>query len=440
MNRKKILSKISTVLVIGFLSTSTFPSLIYGQELDTLGSQSLDFGSPITPGSSPSQFSTGRPLFDAPTTDPTITSFSSINDTPASTQDNISSCMSELAADSLLNALGLSVDSIFNNIGGEIFDVVGDVFGSLGSISGIGDLSSIAGSLSSLSSFTDLSSITSSFGIDLGGLTGGIGIPGFGGGGTVPVNEDVIREINAQIQEINTLIKKDSGAESAKEIGNGEASLDAITGCLVNKTIEGILNGTIDWVNSGFNGNPAFIDDPARFFGDIADYEAAAFLDELSGGILCSHIDVQIRVNLAQNYNNQKYRYGRRCTLDDIANNIEGFVSGNFEQGGWDTWLTYTQNPYNNYYGALPTLELDLDNQIAKKQAAAAWEQRNTDFLSIKDPVTGEITTPGELTESTVTKRLNTPIERLTFADEFDELTNSLINQFINISIGELFD
>ncbi len=44
----------------------------------------------------------------------------------------------------------------------------------------------------------------------------------------------------------------------------------------------------------------------------------------------------------------------------------------------------------------------------------------------------GKITTPGSLVQEQVSSYLNIPAERLTFADEFDELVDELFNSLLN--------
>jgi hypothetical protein len=185
------------------------------------------------------------------------------------------------------------------------------------------------------------------------------------------------------------------------------------------------------------------VDDPEKFFGDIADYEFGQVLDELTGGLLCSNIDAPIRINMTKEYTKQRSGPSsgyskRRCTLSDQIENVEAFTSG-ASSGSWDDWLEFTSTPYNNYYGARLSLQDDLNNRVTNRQYLANLElDWNNGYQSIRDSQTGEITTPGSMVQSQVEKRLNAPIDRLSFADEFDEILNSTINQFVKISIGEV--
>src|SRR3989344_9464800 len=121
---------------------------------------------------------------------------------------------------------------------------------------------------------------------------------------------------------------------------------DSIAIGIAKITLEEILNETIEWVNNGFEGNPAYATDPAKFFTDIADGVAGEFIAGSDLGFLCSPFQVQVRLALAQTYNPSNQF---QCTLTDVVGNIEG-VYDDFGQGGWDGLFSMTQNNSNNPY------------------------------------------------------------------------------------------
>ncbi|MFA6297170.1 MAG: hypothetical protein WC629_01270, partial [Candidatus Paceibacterota bacterium] len=61
-------------------------------------------------------------------------------------------------------------------------------------------------------------------------------------------------------------------------------SFDSIAYCIINAMIEYLANATIDWINSGFDGNPAFVKDPQTFFSDLGDQAAAGLIRDVVGG------------------------------------------------------------------------------------------------------------------------------------------------------------
>jgi hypothetical protein len=110
-------------------------------------------------------------------------------------------------------------------------------------------------------------------------------------------------------------------------------------------------------------------------------------------------------------------------------------------EGGfnWADWQQYTQDPYNNPYGATLGGQVQLDNRIAQSLGIQSklldW---GGGFLSSKDPVTGDITSPGSTIEKQVNERLGSGQRRLEMADEFDEIVNALVNQLVKVAIDKM--
>jgi len=229
--------------------------------------------------------------------------------------------------------------------------------------------------------------------------------------------------------------------ETAKNVGlnvMGGVSWDAIGYCLVNSVIEYIGHATVQWINSGFNGSPVFVDDPGQFFQNIADIEAGQFLGEISSGYLCGPIQAPVKINLSNSYNNRTSPYDRRgsCTFSGISGNLDQFISG--DSFSWVDMVSYSR-PQNNTYGATVLGEIELNRRLAN---AIGTESKLLDwgrgFLSFKDPETGKISSPGSLIQEQINDRLGSAGRRLEVADEFDEIVNALVNQLIKIAINEV--
>ena len=140
----------------------------------------------------------------------------------------------------------------------------------------------------------------------------------------------------------------------AKEIGSLVVygipilpSWDAIAYCLANAIITYVADSTIEWIQSGFKGKPAFVDDPTKLFNDIADYEMSNFLESLGGGFLCEPFSPYINLSLVENYT-QDYSTRGRCTLDTVQGNVDSLLNGDSFQ--YNTWFDMTQKPANNPY------------------------------------------------------------------------------------------
>ena len=229
-------------------------------------------------------------------------------------------------------------------------------------------------------------------------------------------------------------------------------TLDLIAITIAKNAMERIVNSTVDWVNNGFEGNPAYATDPKQFFTDIADGVAGEFIAGSDLGFLCSPFQTQIRLALI----NSSVRSTQfQCTLTEVVGNIDAFYD-DFSVGGWDGWFVMTQNSSNNPYGAYLDAKIELDSRVAEvfnvQKEQLNW---NSGFLSWAectkwediivgedengDPITekgacyerGPTKTPGSVIESQLEGVLGTGVRQLELADELDELVGALVGQLL---------
>lgn len=205
---------------------------------------------------------------------------------------------------------------------------------------------------------------------------------------------------------------------------------DKIAYAIAKQILHQMTVSVVNWINSGFKGSPAFLTNPEGFFLDVGDQLTGQFIST-SGPLarLCSPINLDLRLQLALNQSefvDQRYA----CTLSTVIGNVkrarvqtgidissrqggatigdmisgdilsnpdqlslgaggtslnaEGrFLSGNFDEGGWEGFLALALEPQNNYYGAYMLAQNDLQTQIAQKQAAINADlNRGNGFLS----------------------------------------------------------
>jgi len=185
-------------------------------------------------------------------------------------------------------------------------------------------------------------------------------------------------------------------ADNIKDYG-----LDAVAWTIVNHIIERMSASTVKWINGGFKGKPAFLENPERFFGDVGKKVGGQFIfTNPKLDFLCSPIRAKIRIALSKNFVDDRNRW--QCTLDNVGNNLQNFMD-DFEQGGWDTFFELTQKQQNNPIGAYIQSENEMYIQIANKQKNLSDElNRGNGFLNFKQCVRWN--TPGATID---TKELN---------------------------------
>ncbi len=236
-------------------------------------------------------------------------------------------------------------------------------------------------------------------------------------------------------------------------------SWDSIAWCVVNAMIEHIANATIAWANSGFNGNPAFLENPERFFRDLADYQAGAIIKDIAYGAtggavnVCQPFKVTIAVGLAQSYPgygqnalNSQYR-GMSCRLSEITQKkLYGGVAAGAPT--WTEWGQMTQNDQNNPMGAYILANRTLYTTVAAKNNELRLEiGMNNGWLNFKkcpegekDPNKCETTTPGRLIEAQLNSTLDQSKQRLVMATKFDQMITAIVNNLIKVALNKILE
>lgn len=226
--------------------------------------------------------------------------------------------------------------------------------------------------------------------------------------------------------------------------------LDAIAFAIAKTIISSLIGSLVNWINSGFNGSPAFVQDLKRNLLEVADRTAGEFIRGLGGigSFICSPFQLDIQIALSIEY--QRMREDKpleTCTLSGIVDNIEDFYSGNFSSGGWENWIAITQNPqaytpYGQLLTARTAMRMRLANEEGQTLTEINWGQG---FLSGKicEAVQGPsgstencvISKPGQTIADSLNKALGASQDQLVAADEINEIIGALISQLANQAI-----
>lgn len=227
-----------------------------------------------------------------------------------------------------------------------------------------------------------------------------------------------------------------TGAEIAAQT---QISADSIALKIGKSFISSFTTSIVKWINSGFDGGPLFVTDPAKFFAGAADRAAGNFLESSELGFLCKPFKIPLLLAINLNYS---YTFKEKigCTLTDVINNIDG-ATASFEDIGWDGWFSITQNPQNNLYGASITVRGELASRVANVTEKIRDELFQAGgFLSTRKcevkvdgecKVWGPVRTPGKVIEDQLSDSLGTTLSELQIADEFDEIIAALLNQAV---------
>lgn len=260
-----------------------------------------------------------------------------------------------------------------------------------------------------------------------------------------------------------------------------EQGLDAIGYIIAKAILSKITASTVNWINTGFQGNPSFLTDPERFFGNIGDQLASQYILGANSPLnqLCSPFKAEVRLALVKNHLEEN-TFQSQCTFADIGANFENFTK-DFTQGGWDGWFTMTQQDQNNPYGAylqakqqlsvqIGTQQNKYQTQVANGNGFLSYERCRKDYvpepnvanrqcIKYEPLVAGggtpkclayetadpsglgyddcpasekEVVTPGSVINEQLGQALGSSFAQLEAADEINEIVNALMVQLIN--------
>ena len=228
---------------------------------------------------------------------------------------------------------------------------------------------------------------------------------------------------------------------SAKQ---NNSKFKSIEECLVKTiaraAIDQITRSVVNWINSGFNGQPSFVTNFNQYFANVADQAAGEFIKGSALSFLCSPFAPKIKIAIAQSYANRNSGSGATCSLTKVTTNINSFLKGNWGAGGWGGMLQLTGMPTNNPYGAYAYAQIGLDSSIARAQNNAGRNVSPGGFISIqkcdtsKNQTPGKgncsVTTPGSyIEESLKQSSIKGPVDGLNLAQNINDIINALTNQ-----------
>jgi hypothetical protein len=260
--------------------------------------------------------------------------------------------------------------------------------------------------------------------LSLGGL--------FGGGGG-----DLVKDVGNTVQ--NTI-----QALSLQSIEQKELIMDGLFFDIAQKALQNMTGDIIKWINSGMDGEPAFVTDVLKYLQEESDKAAADFIygDQLSN--LCG-FEVSVRAALAKQYRESNYegfKEEARCTIE----NDGAFLAGDFSAAGWTGWFEVIVRPTNTFMGATNRGIMRRNDASAAAQYAAKTEADWGRGIKSKKTCTTvgaganarevcSITTPGSSMQDLFSKALGTGIDSLLNADEANEVIGALFGNLAKEAI-----
>lgn len=269
---------------------------------------------------------------------------------------------------------------------------------------------------------------------------------------SVPQQAQAISVVETGVVRIKSAVTAAATGITAASTGSllaKETIGDGIAYAIARAAVQSLTQSLITWINSGFQGKPAFVQDLKQHLLGIADEAAGNFIyNDPSLNFLCSPFQLDVKAALATSYQeSQNFASEAQCTLSEVTDNVEGFLNGSFNEGGWASWFEVTQNPVNTPGGAYLAAESEMYARIVDEQGKAVKElDWGNGFLSFKvcsdtDVANGtkqdcDITTPGAAIADQLNQALGAGQQQLITADEINEIIGALFAQLAQKALG----
>ncbi len=330
--------------------------------------------------------------------------------------------------DKILGEIGGAINGALKDVGlpgidfGALSGVVGGVGGLRDTIVGGGFAGPLGGVVSGVLGGGNASGALGGI-FSSGGLGGGVGGPvsGLSGGGAgsyVPVKD--FTQISLQQQQV---IK--------------EYNLDSVAYLSSKTTIRGILGNVLSWINTGDNGNPYYVTNSVDHFNTVDNGVIDTFLAELLG--------LGINQNLQQSLALGASPQFRNVIQPTISPTQRNAFMQDFNNGGWEMWLTMLQsqnNPLGQYRLANEELTRRRYEAELRQSQELAWGNgfKSATVCVAQDfagnCVRTEVATPGTFIGGQMGGVFSSVIRQLEADDELGEITNTLLSSMISQILG----
>ena len=160
---------------------------------------------------------------------------------------------------------------------------------------------------------------------------------------------------SANVVEKNLALKN-----FAKEVGKQLYQATA------RRLLAEMTTSTVNWINTGFHGQPLFLENPESFFRDIAKSEIKDFVDIIGYNNIYFPFGRQTALQTIDAYKRQ-FESNAQYSLSKVIND-PGLLMGyrtDFNVGGWNGFIVNTQYPQNNSLGFQIMMNDELGRRLA---------------------------------------------------------------------------
>lgn len=227
-----------------------------------------------------------------------------------------------------------------------------------------------------------------------------------------------------------------------------ECVLDSLANVLKRAVVRTLVSSTVEWINNGFEGRPAYGQNISKMMKDTLDGvlgDAIYSTEYLK--FLCSDFELPLKFALQLEFassTTEEFRYRPVCRISDIAENVQGSIDDTVNYYSdlnniFDINFYGQENIYQTYFALRDEIQKVSDERAGRKTQEL---DRNKGFFSYRkckdggtykgtkeDEKNCPVTTPGDVLASKLAKATNTEGEELISADEFNEIIGAVLSQ-----------
>jgi len=259
----------------------------------------------------------------------------------------------------------------------------------------------------------------------------------FPGGGllsqSVPVNNSKLEKEAKDIKEEAEAIKKEEEKATRKE-----RCEDKIARFIALQAMDRITFSTLEWINSGFEGKPFYVENPAQFFTDLATQELLGFSADFSDPELYPFGQLLIRTVFSSFQ--RSFEQNMINSLNNVlAHGTYNQWTADFSVGGWAGYTAYVE-PNNNIFGAYIESARNIQRNIQGTRIPVAIDaQRQLDqglgFLSQREcAVTESGGGPGSYIPADDPRHLKSALPRIT---SVNQIPNNVLDYISDCDNGD---
>ena len=229
--------------------------------------------------------------------------------------------------------------------------------------------------------------------------------------------------------------------------------------------IQSMTQSIVTWINSGFDGSPAFATNLGVNIRQLQDGVANDFLNQLQQNASISSPHLAQAINTVRTgYLLYSSREGiaRRLqyTLGQYSNNPDAFLRGDFSNGGFNAWFALGRDCGNDSFCTERTTEEELLRRLDSRtqellhefdagRGFLSWrgdcknnktgsvvEGRDLSLSDANDNYDCEIRTPGSVLAGQIDFLASQPQLQLTVATSIDQILGALASQLVSQVIG----